>query len=80
MKSEPQYILNSFNNICFKNRTDGSSQTRQFRGLNIDCENDILRFNPHTFIFLYVRWLDVPSEGHVTTRVDISLLKNEKSL
>ena len=72
--------VNSFNNICFKHRTDESSQTRQFRGLNIDCENDILWFNPRTYIFLHVRWLDVPSEGHITTRVDISLLKNEKSL
>ena len=51
-----------------------------FSGLNVDCENDILWFNPHTYIFLYVRWLDVPSEGHITTRVDISLIKNEKSL
>ena len=72
--------VNSFNNICLKHRTAESSQTRQFRGLNIDCENDILWFNPHAYIFLYVRWLDVPSAGHITTRVDISLLKSEKSL
>ena len=72
--------VNSFNNICFKHRTDESSQARQFRGLNIDCENYILWFNPHTYIFLYVRWLDVPSDWHISTRVDISLLKNEKSL
>ena len=72
--------VNSFNNICLKHRTAESSQTRQFRGLNIDCENDILWFNPHAYTFLYVRWLDVPSAGHITTRVDISLLKNEKSL
>ena len=50
-----------------------------YRCLNIDCENDILRFNPHTYIFLYVRWLDVPSEGHVTTRVDISCSRMKKA-
>ena len=44
--------VNSFNcNICFKHKTDESCQTRQFRGSNIDCENHILWFAPHTFIF-----------------------------
>ena len=44
--------VNSFNcNICFKHKTDESCQTRQFRGLNIDCENHVLWFAPHTFIF-----------------------------
>ena len=43
--------VNSLNNICFKHRLDESSQTRQFRGLNIDGENRILWFAPHTFIF-----------------------------
>ena len=28
-----------------------SSQTRQFRGLNLHCENRILWFAPHTFTF-----------------------------
>ena len=43
--------VSSFNNICFKHKVGRSSQTRQFRGLNLHCENRILWFAPHTFTF-----------------------------
>ena len=43
--------VSSFNNICFNHKVGDSSQTRQFRGFNLHCENRILLFAPHTFTF-----------------------------
>ena len=72
--------VNSFNIICLKNKMHKSSQTRHFRGLNIDCEYHIFSFAPHTFIFPYniCQMVYVPSEGHNYNHVWIFLSSRTK--
>ena len=53
---------------CFKHKTDESCQTRQFRGSNIDCENHILWFAPHTCFFPLNIYM---SDGYMSRQRDI---------
>ena len=71
--------VNSFNNIYFINklRNINSIHTRYLSSYNIQrlAPYFVVRSSNFDFFSKYVRWLYVPSEGHITTYIDISSLK-----
>ena len=60
--------VNSFNHLCFKNKFDKSSRHDSL-AVKTPIENTIFcgSLLILSFFLKYVRWLYVPSEGHITT-------------